>query len=58
MTGTLKGYDQLMNLVLDDVKELLRGMVVLPCHMYSHLLAFSELTHVSQMTKATNPLAR
>ncbi|MCJ1256216.1 Sm-like protein lsm7 [Lignoscripta atroalba] len=22
--GTLKGYDQLMNLVLDDVKELLR----------------------------------
>ena len=28
VTGTLKGYDQLMNLVLDDVKELLRGMVV------------------------------
>jgi small nuclear ribonucleoprotein (snRNP)-like protein len=27
VTGTLKGYDQLMNLVLDDVKELLRGMV-------------------------------
>ena len=24
MTGTLKGYDQLMNLVLDDVKESLR----------------------------------
>lgn len=24
VTGTLKGYDQLMNLVLDDVKELLR----------------------------------
>ncbi len=24
--GTLKGYDQLMNLVLDDVKELMRGM--------------------------------
>lgn len=24
--GTLKGYDQLMNLVLDDVKETLRGM--------------------------------
>lgn len=29
MTGTLKGYDQLMNLVLDDVKELLRGMISL-----------------------------
>ena len=26
VTGTLKGYDQLMNLVLDDVKEVLRGM--------------------------------
>ena len=25
VTGTLKGYDQLMNLVLDDVQELLRG---------------------------------
>lgn len=24
--GTLKGYDQLMNLVLDDVKETLRGI--------------------------------
>ncbi|MCJ1303425.1 Sm-like protein lsm7 [Hypocenomyce scalaris] len=24
VVGTLKGYDQLMNLVLDDVKELLR----------------------------------
>lgn len=26
VVGTLKGYDQLMNLVLDDVQELLRGM--------------------------------
>lgn len=25
VSGTLKGYDQLMNLVLDDVKEKLRG---------------------------------
>ena len=25
MVGTLKGYDQLMNLVLDDVQETLRG---------------------------------
>ena len=24
--GTLKGYDQLMNLVLDDVRETLRGL--------------------------------
>lgn len=26
VSGTLKGYDQLMNLVLDDVKESMRGM--------------------------------
>jgi small nuclear ribonucleoprotein (snRNP)-like protein len=26
VTGTLKGYDALMNLVLDDVSEVLRGM--------------------------------
>lgn len=25
VTGTLKGYDQLMNLVLDDVKEMTKG---------------------------------
>jgi small nuclear ribonucleoprotein (snRNP)-like protein len=24
--GTLKGFDQLMNLVLDDVRELTRGI--------------------------------
>lgn len=29
VVGTLKGYDQLMNLVLDDVKELLHGTSVL-----------------------------
>jgi small nuclear ribonucleoprotein (snRNP)-like protein len=26
VTGTLKGYDALMNLVLDDVDEVMRGM--------------------------------
>lgn len=29
--GTLKGHDQLMNLVLDDVQEMLRGMSVPAC---------------------------
>jgi small nuclear ribonucleoprotein (snRNP)-like protein len=29
--GTLKGYDALMNLVLDDVSEVLRGM-----HTFCH----------------------
>ena len=28
VVGTLKGYDQLMNLVLDDVQETLRGLTV------------------------------
>ena len=40
--GTLKGYDQLMNLVLDDVKELLRGIVPIsstPLLVYLSLLA-------------------
>lgn len=26
VTGTLKGYDALMNLVLDDVEEVMRGL--------------------------------
>lgn len=30
VTGTLKGYDPLMNLVLDDVKETLRGDLPFP----------------------------
>lgn len=29
VTGTLKGYDALMNLVLDDVQEVLRGELFL-----------------------------
>ena len=31
VTGTLKGYDALMNLVLDDVDEVVRGMLSLLC---------------------------
>jgi hypothetical protein len=31
--GTLKGYDQLMNLVLDEVKEALTGMLT-PLHTH------------------------
>ena len=27
MIGTLKGFDQLMNVVLDDVKEVMRGLL-------------------------------
>ncbi|KAJ0295443.1 U6 snRNP-associated protein Lsm7 [Colletotrichum fioriniae] len=28
VTGTLKGYDALMNLVLDEVQEVMRGLIV------------------------------
>lgn len=47
MVGTLKGYDQLMNLVLDDVKELLRGtsstqepLPSVPVPVAFHILTF------------------
>lgn len=30
VTGILKGYDQLMNLVLDEVKETMRGELSVP----------------------------
>ena len=62
--GTLKGHDQLMNLVLDDVQEMLKGIVVqaltsfpssskLPFHCALHLPTSRRL----QMTKATHPPA-
>ena len=35
--GTLKGYDQLMNLVLDDVEESLRGEPKLRLELYSNI---------------------
>lgn len=34
VTGTLKGYDALMNLVLDDVSEVLRGMDCFQASLY------------------------
>lgn len=43
--GTLKGYDQLMNLVLDDVKETMRGVSL--CQM----LNYSTDADHSQMMK-------
>lgn len=51
MTGTLKGYDQLMNLVLDDVKEVMRGR---PLSFPRGAVAIRTLTTAFvQMTKAT-----
>jgi LSM domain-containing protein len=52
VTGTLKGYDALMNLVLDDVEEVMRGE--------SRSLALGErnLMKISQMMRATRQRAR
>lgn len=47
--GTLKGYDQLMNLVLDEVKEALTGM--------SALHQLEPCANISQTTKATSATA-
>lgn len=54
MTGTLKGYDQLMNLVLDNVKEVMRGeLPPPPCLSSYELLSFRP-----QTKKETNPIGR
>lgn len=37
--GTLKGYDQLMNLVLDEVKEAMTGKTIL--HIHNILLSIA-----------------
>lgn len=49
VVGTLKGYDQLMNLVLDDVKELLRGLLPVHC---DYVGAVTDISF--QMTKGMN----
>jgi small nuclear ribonucleoprotein (snRNP)-like protein len=38
--GTLKGYDQLMNLVLDEVKEAMTGMSSVALHLCLVLTSF------------------
>lgn len=44
VVGTLKGYDQLMNLVLDDVKENLRGIFFyLPRYVFVIILVFRDI---------------
>lgn len=35
VTGTLKGYDALMNLVLDEVQEVMRGMSLTSLYPYT-----------------------
>lgn len=53
--GTLKGYDQLMNLVLDDVRELLRGMhpyhnSTLSAHSFSFPISPSRILPTNSIT--------
>ena len=54
IVGTLKGYDELVNLVLDDADEYLRGKLIvvinrkflLPCFLFmshTHLVSLSFL---------------
>jgi small nuclear ribonucleoprotein (snRNP)-like protein len=47
--GTLKGYDQLMNLVLDEVKEALTGMYA-PYHTPNHKLTWLQTTKATSAT--------
>lgn len=43
VTGTLKGYDQLMNLVLDNVKEITRGrQIALDSSVYADIFSDDE----------------
>jgi small nuclear ribonucleoprotein (snRNP)-like protein len=47
--GTLKGYDQLMNLVLDEVKEALTGMYA-SCHTSNDRLTWLQTTKATSAT--------
>ena len=47
VVGTLKGYDQLMNLVLDEVRETLRGMSPSPFDAQFFSDTFPSMTDLS-----------
>ncbi len=53
--GILKGYDQLMNLVLDDVKEIMRGMCSL-LFFYFCVPASTCTTRLYQLPSQSTPL--
>lgn len=49
VTGTLKGYDQLLNLVLDGAVEFVRGVSFLPLSSFFYVPAqhgMRRLSHV------------
>lgn len=51
IVGTLKGYDELVNLVLDDADEYLRGkIIVLSNHkflLYIYIMLSAHVSHIS-----------
>ncbi|KAI5284285.1 Sm-like protein lsm7 [Ascosphaera aggregata] len=56
VTGILKGYDQLMNLVLDDVKEVMRGQDICSCMCFMRNQVTNSIA--LQMTRATKQFVR
>lgn len=52
VNGTLKGYDALMNLVLDDVQEVVRGMLAIAALSDIFLAPLTSL--LLQTMKATS----
>lgn len=56
VTGILKGYDQLMNLVLDEVKETMRGKLLMSFpELYLFDFVVYILTLLTQTRRATRP---
>lgn len=56
IVGTLKGYDELVNLVLDDADEYLRGkFIVLDIRMFllHTCLQYMSLTHLLSLSFTT-----
>lgn len=45
LRGALRGYDELVNLVLDDCEEFLRGMDTRMLFVHTHCISLSSLTH-------------
>ena len=52
MTGTLKGYDALMNLVLDDVQETVRGKLA-PSQWLGDMIYWNPLRGIGKDTTNT-----
>lgn len=58
MQGTLKGYDQLMNLVLDDVDEMLRGELFYAFPHSAKSVPFTTTAKLTTLDENDNPSTR